>query len=130
MNAGEDFAALAEELSTDPGSASQGGDLGFVSRGDFVEAVDEAVFTLPIGQISEPIETQFGWHVIEVLEREERELSPGDYNRQQQVAYNDWLTETRTGTNIENLWTPDKAPSGSPLDILNDITPPTPQSGS
>ena len=111
LEAGEDFADLAEELSLDTTSGVQGGDLGFVPAGSFVAAVDEAVFTLPIGEISEPIETQFGWHIVEVLEREERELSPADYRQRQSQAYNDWLSSARMETNIEDLWTSDKAPA-------------------
>lgn len=110
LKAGEDFAELAQELSTDPGSASSGGDLGFVSAGTFVAAIDEAVFSLPIGQVSEPIETQFGWHVVEVLKREKRELSPSDYSRQQRQAYLDWLSGAREKVEIEDFWAAEKAP--------------------
>ena len=110
LNTGEDFADLAAELSMDPGSAAEGGDLDFVPRGRFVSAVDEAVFELPIGEISEPIETQFGWHVIEVLEREVRELSPVDYQQSQRLALNDWLDTTRAEADIQDFWTVDKAP--------------------
>ncbi|NJN96530.1 MAG: hypothetical protein HC875_21705 [Anaerolineales bacterium] len=110
LDKGDDFAVLAEELSTDTGSGAQGGDLGFVPRGRFVEVVDEAVFTLPIGEISEPIQSDFGWHVIEVLEREERELSPTDYRTAQRQAYNDWLTEARAGANVQDFWTAQKVP--------------------
>ncbi|MEW5960884.1 MAG: peptidylprolyl isomerase [Chloroflexota bacterium] len=113
LNAGEDFAELAAELSTDPGSAAQGGDLGFVTRGAFVGPVDEAVFTLPIGQVSEPVQTQFGWHVIEVLAREVRELSPLDYQQSQRLALPNWLEETRAKADIQDLWTADKAPKDS-----------------
>lgn len=129
LEAGEDFAALAEEVSTDPGSAAQGGDLGFVSPGAFVESVDEAVFSLPLGVVSEPVESQFGYHIIEVLEREERELSPADYSRSQAQAYQDWLSEATAMANIDNLWTADKAPAGSPLDLIEEQLPPA-QSGS
>lgn len=110
LEAGEDFSDLAQELSTDQGSALNGGDLGFTPRGRYVPAIDEAVFTLPIGQISEPLETQFGWHVVEVLEREERELSPLDYSQSQRQAFTDWLAEAREGAEIENFWSPDRAP--------------------
>ncbi len=106
---GEDFAELAEELTLDTGSGANGGDLDFASRGRFVPAVDDAVFTLPLGQISEPIETQFGWHVIEVLEREERELSPADYSQQQRAAFSAWLDEAREAAEIEDYWTPNLA---------------------
>jgi parvulin-like peptidyl-prolyl isomerase len=111
LEAGEDFADLAAELSQDTSSATNGGDLGFAPRGRYVAPVEEAVFTLPIGQISEPIETQFGWHVVEVLEREkERELSPADYSRSQRTAYDTWLNNALNSAEIEDLWSADKAP--------------------
>ncbi len=68
--AGEDFAALAEEYSQDPGSASLGGDLGWVSRGDMVEEFGAALFELNPGDISDPIQTEFGYHVINLREIE------------------------------------------------------------
>jgi parvulin-like peptidyl-prolyl isomerase len=110
LQAGEDFAELAEELSTDPGSGAQGGDLGFVPRGRFVVPVDEAVFTLPIGEVGEPVESDYGWHVIEVLEREERELSPSDYRINQRMAYDEWLTNAREEVTIEDSWSIEKVP--------------------
>lgn len=111
LEAGEDFADLAAELSLDTASAVDGGDLGFTPPGRFVDAFDEAVFSLPVGEISEPIQTQFGWHVIEVLEREERELSAGDYRQAQQLALSNWLEEARLDATIEDYWTVDKAPA-------------------
>lgn len=109
LEGGEDFADLAAELSLDTGSASQGGDLGFVPRGRFVEPVEEAIFNLPIGEVDK-VETQYGWHVIEVLEREERELSPADYSFMQQQAFNEWLEEARLNADIEDFWAPEKVP--------------------
>ncbi len=129
LNAGEDFADLAAELSTDAGSASNGGDLGFVSRGTFVASVDEAAFTLPIGEISDPIESDFGWHILEVLEREERELSPADYARAQQTAYDDWLQSLRSTANIQDFWTPDKAPADPNNPLTNPPPLPNPSQG-
>lgn len=111
LNAGEAFADLAAELSTDTGSAANGGELGFVSPGAFVAPVDEAVFSLPIGEVSEPVESQFGWHVVEVLKREVRELSPTEYQRSQLQAFDQWLSDVRSAATIEDFWTPDKAPS-------------------
>lgn len=110
LEAGEDFGDLAQELSLDTASGVDGGDLGFVPQGRFVEPVDEAVFNLPIGETSEPIESQFGWHVIEVLEREERELSAIDYRQTQQQAFADWLEQVRSEADIEDLWTLDSPP--------------------
>lgn len=110
LEAGEDFADLAAELSTDPASAAQGGNLGFAPAGRYVTEFEEAISSLAVGQVSEPIQTDFGWHVIEVLAREEREMSPADYAQQQRQAYQDWLSEARQAAQIEDLWTPDKAP--------------------
>jgi parvulin-like peptidyl-prolyl isomerase len=125
LKAGEDFAELAKELSKDPGSATEGGDLGFVPRGRFVGPVDEAVFSLPIGQVSDPIQTEFGWHVIEVLEREERELSPSDYSFTQRQAYSNWLSDARAAANIQDFWSIDKAPEADPSIFQTPIAPVT-----
>jgi len=69
VRAGEDFAALAREFSIDPGSKDEGGELGWMSRGQTVPAFDQAAFTLEIGQTSELVETEFGFHIIRVEER-------------------------------------------------------------
>ncbi len=65
---GEDFAKLAKQHSKDAG-AEAGGDLGYFGKGDMVKPFDEAVFALEVKKISEPVQTQFGWHVVEVLEK-------------------------------------------------------------
>ncbi|MDM8532424.1 peptidylprolyl isomerase [Anaerolineales bacterium HSG25] len=110
LEAGEDFAELAEEYSDDPGSRFNGGELGFVTSGTFVESVDKAVFELPLNEVSEPIESQFGWHIIEVLERGDRELSPSDYEQVQRDTFSEWLADLQSDANVEDFWTPDKAP--------------------
>lgn len=66
---GADFAELARSNSADPGSAARGGDLGWFSRGDMVAEFEERAFTLPVGQLSEPFKTQYGYHVLKVNER-------------------------------------------------------------
>jgi parvulin-like peptidyl-prolyl isomerase len=116
LEAGEEFADLAQELSTDTGSAANGGELGFVPRGRFVEPIDEAIFTLPISEISDPIETEFGWHIVQVLEREERELSPVDYTQQQRDAFTEWTNTARQNAIIEDFWTPEMAPESTFLE--------------
>jgi parvulin-like peptidyl-prolyl isomerase len=74
LNAGEGFAALAAELSTDSSNKDNGGDLGWFGRGMMVPAFDQAVFEGEIGLYPEPVETEFGFHVIEVLAREPRPI--------------------------------------------------------
>ena len=66
LAAGEDFAALAETYSQDPGSASTGGDLGWVSPGDMVEEFNDALFDMDVNTVSEAVETQFGIHLIQL----------------------------------------------------------------
>ncbi|HUQ98008.1 MAG TPA: peptidyl-prolyl cis-trans isomerase [Gemmatimonadaceae bacterium] len=70
LRAGADFGALAKANSGDPSSAANGGDMGFFERGQMVPEFDNAAFTMPLNQISDPIRTpQFGYHIIKVLER-------------------------------------------------------------
>jgi peptidyl-prolyl cis-trans isomerase SurA len=69
LRAGGDFASFAKRYSQDPGSAAQGGDLGFVRRGQFVKDFESAAFALSEGQISDIIETEFGLHIIQLQER-------------------------------------------------------------
>jgi peptidyl-prolyl cis-trans isomerase SurA len=66
---GENFADLAKEYSEDPGSAVRGGNLGFMSRGEFVREYEEAAFNLQPGQISDIVKSQYGYHVIRLEER-------------------------------------------------------------
>jgi peptidyl-prolyl cis-trans isomerase C len=73
---GGDFAALAKEYSQDPGSAEQGGDLGCIGRGETVPNFEEAVFGAEQGEIVGPVETDFGYHVIEVTDIQEEATQP------------------------------------------------------
>tara|TARA_B100000085_G_C18513989_1_gene500905 strand:+ start:58 stop:1299 length:1242 start_codon:yes stop_codon:yes gene_type:complete len=72
---GEDFASLAEEFSEDPGSAKQGGDLGWVGMGVFTAEFEETMLTSEIGTISEVFESEFGYHFLEVLGKRNHELT-------------------------------------------------------
>jgi peptidyl-prolyl cis-trans isomerase C len=70
LDAGEDFAAIAKELSQDPGSGANGGDLGYFGPGQMVPDFEKAAFALEVGQYTkEPVQTQFGWHVIKVEDK-------------------------------------------------------------
>jgi len=72
---GDDFAALARAHSDDKGSALKGGSLDWVGPGDLVKPFEETMEKLAIQEISEPIQTQFGWHLIQVLDREKKDNS-------------------------------------------------------
>ncbi len=76
LDQGDSFADLAKEYSQDPGSAEQGGDLGLVSPGDMVEEFDDALFSMEEGQISEPVKTQFGYHLIKLDEIKDARIPP------------------------------------------------------
>lgn len=73
IEAGKSFAELASEYSEDPGSKIKGGDLGWAGPGDFVTAFENVANSLPVGQISEPFKSPFGWHILEVLERRDHD---------------------------------------------------------
>jgi peptidyl-prolyl cis-trans isomerase C len=76
IDAGEDFAALAAEHSTDPGSAANGGSLGWFGLGRMVPEFETAVTGLEVGAVSDPVETQFGWHVIRLDDTRQTSLPP------------------------------------------------------
>lgn len=69
LKSGKNFAALAKQYSTDPGSKDKGGELGTFRRGQMVPSFDKAAFSLPIGQISQPVKSPFGYHIIQVEAR-------------------------------------------------------------
>ncbi len=71
---GEDFAAMAREYSDDPGSARAGGDLGFASRGTMVPEFEAAAMRMKPGEISKPVDTDFGYHLIQLIERRGNEF--------------------------------------------------------
>ncbi|HUQ50699.1 MAG TPA: peptidylprolyl isomerase [Gammaproteobacteria bacterium] len=66
---GDDFATVAEAVSNDTQSANQGGDLGWVSPGETVPEFEQALAELPLNELSQPIKSRFGWHLVQVLER-------------------------------------------------------------
>ena len=100
--AGESFDTLARQYSDDTGSGAQGGDLGWFGKGRMVAPFEEAAFSQEIGQISEPIKSEFGYHIIEVLEKDEnRPKDPNQIEQERQQAYQTWLNEAKTATAIE-----------------------------
>ncbi len=92
---GEDFAVLAAEFSQDTSNSGQGGDLGWFSRGAMVAAFEEAAFSQKPGEIGKPVETEFGWHIIQVIGHEDRPLTADQFEQAKQTAFNEWLAEMR-----------------------------------
>lgn len=107
LEGGADFAALAEERSTGP-SASSGGDLGYFSRDQMVPEFADVAFDLEAGEVSGPVETQFGWHVIEVLDKRSAEPSLQEVEPQirqdlAQDIVNELVTSLRDDAEIERF---------------------------
>ncbi len=109
LDNGEKFEVLARQFSED-GSASNGGDLGWVNPGDTVPLFEKAMNELKDGQISSTVRTPFGWHVIQVLERRKQDMSKEAARlkarqeirkRKSEEAYQDWVRELRDRAFVE-----------------------------
>ena len=106
---GEDFVALAKALTEDPSGKQDGGDLGYFTRDQMVPEFSEVAFKLEKGQLSGPIKTQFGWHVLKVEDKRTREPPPFDKVRGEieqfasRKAQVDFVTKLRADAKIERL---------------------------
>ena len=109
---GEEWGDLASEFSIDESNKEQGGDLGWFGQGRMVESFGEAAFSGEVGEIVGPVETDFGWHLIEILGHEDRELDPSAFGQAVSQALNAFITEIRETVEIEVLeyWV-DRVPS-------------------
>jgi len=102
---GEDFAALAQELSQDTATKDQGGDLGWFPRGQMEAAFEEAAFALQPGQLSEIIETSYGFHLILVEERDaNRPLEGTALEDAQAKAISEWFAARRASPDVVRSW--------------------------
>lgn len=114
-----DFGELAKKYSED-GSAPNGGELGWMSPGDLVPEFEQAMNRLQIGEVSNPVKTEFGWHLIQVLERREGQLTiekqrqfakAAIRERKFEQAYQEWMRELRDNATIKILNVEDAASS-------------------
>jgi peptidyl-prolyl cis-trans isomerase D len=96
----EDFAEVAREESKDTGSGANGGDLGWFGKGAMVAEFDEAAFSQEIGEIGKPVKSEFGYHIIQVIARQELPLTDSQYEQKKETAFTDWLTATRESAEI------------------------------
>ncbi|GAA0346464.1 peptidylprolyl isomerase PrsA [Bacillus carboniphilus] len=113
LKAGEDFAELAKEYSTDPGSAQSGGELGYFGKGEMVEAFEEVAFSIEINTISDPVKTEHGYHIIEVTEKKEAKEANFDenkevieetlFNQKMDSQYTTWVEELKSEYEIETF---------------------------
>ena len=104
LRQGEDFATLASTYSKDPGSASNGGDLGWVSEGDMVPSFEAMMKKTSVNDYSVPFQTQFGWHIVKVDEKRQKDVSDVYrknmarevlYQRMAPQALDDWMQDLR-----------------------------------
>ena len=100
---GEEFATLAKEHSDDPGSASRGGELGWANPGDMVPAFENEMNRLQPGELSQPFRSQFGWHIVEVLDRRKQDVTDEIKRRQAQQVLRQRKIEQNTESWILRL---------------------------
>jgi len=92
LNKGEDFAKVALEVSTDTGSAASGGDLGWFGKGAMVAECEQAAFALKPGEISQPVKSQFGYHIIQVIDHAVNTLDATALENARTQKFSDWIT--------------------------------------
>jgi foldase protein PrsA len=112
LSDGGDFAALAKEYSTDEGSKEAGGELGYFSKGTMVTEFENVAFALPLNQISDPVKTDYGYHIIKVEAKKEAKEANYDENKDviketlfdQKIdsEYTTWLEKKKKDYDIEN----------------------------
>ncbi len=109
LEAGESFADLARSISTDTGSGAQGGELGWSPITNYVKPFADAVRDAEIGAIVGPVQSEFGYHIVQVRAREEREAEEGELDSAKDRVFENWLEEQRTAQadsiQIFNIWT-------------------------
>jgi peptidyl-prolyl cis-trans isomerase SurA len=114
-----DFAELAKKYSED-GSAANGGDLGWMSPGDLVPEFEQAMNRLQIGEVSNPVKSEFGWHLIQVMDRREGQLTVEKQRqfaraaireRKFEQAYQEWMRELRDNATVKILNVEDETKS-------------------
>lgn len=105
---GEDFAALAKKYSNDPGSAKKGGDLGYFATGNMVETFEKAAFKLKVGEVSDVVKTQYGFHIIKLTDSrlrkfpgEEKDIEKAALAEKQEKTYRKWFFDIKSKAKIE-----------------------------
>ena len=115
LKKGEDFAKVAGEVTEDPSGKANGGDLGYFTKDQMVPEFAEAAFKLDAGQISDPVKTQFGWHVIKVEDKRNKQppkfedVKPQIENFVTRKAQAELVTKLRADAKIERMDKPAKA---------------------
>jgi peptidyl-prolyl cis-trans isomerase C len=119
---GEDFATLAKELTEDPAGRQDGGDLGYFTKDQMVPEFSAVAFKLDKGKMSDPVKTQFGWHVLKVEDKRKRQPPEFDKVKTQLESYVvrkaqvDLVTQLRGAAKIERLDKPADKPAEKPAE--------------
>lgn len=103
LSAGEDFSVIAAEVSIDTSNSNSGGDLGWFTKGQMVAEFEDAAFALEIGQISEPVATSFGYHIIQVLGHEPRELTDDQLNTFKSMTYSKFIEDAKAEMTVKKF---------------------------
>jgi peptidyl-prolyl cis-trans isomerase D len=103
---GEDWTKLCSEYSTDSGSKDTGGDLNWFGKGMMIQEFEDAAFGLKVGETSKPIQTQYGFHIIQALGHETRKLSDREFEQLQEEKFTEWLSSIRDNAEItiDDTW--------------------------
>lgn len=125
LNAGEDFAALALIHSDDPGSNTNGGFYDWAPSSNYVEGFREATEDTPLGQFTEPVYSQFGYHIIQVLDRELRDVPESTLEQRRNEQFALWLDGETTLARVERRedWSEFIPTDPTYNDLLDDILP-------
>ena len=118
---GEDFDELAMQFSDDESNANIGGDLGWIARGQMVNSFEQVIFEAEKGVLAELVATQFGLHIVKIVERQVRSLPSSIVEQRRILAFNEWLLGMRSTTNIDVLdWWEPYAPTNPTLQDMYD----------
>ncbi len=101
LKKGENFIPLAAELSKDTSNKDQGGDLGWFGKGKMMADFETVAYQLPVGETSEPVQTTFGFHIIQVLGHEEKSLDEQGFTDLKNKFFTDWLTKQKETVTIQ-----------------------------
>ncbi|MEE3228492.1 MAG: peptidylprolyl isomerase [Chloroflexota bacterium] len=117
----EDFDELAMQFSDDESNANIGGDLGWIARGQMVNSFEQVIFEAEKGVAGELVATQFGLHIVKIVERQVRSLPSSIVEQRRILAFNEWLLGMRSTTNIDILdWWEPYAPTNPTLQDMYD----------
>ncbi len=114
---GEDFTALAAEVSADPGARGNGGNLGFLTADQMPEPFAEAVFAAAVGDLIGPVQTEYGFHVIQVLDSRVQVLTPDQYDEIKAVHFQNWLRRQVNAVAVDEIWRLAYPADPAPADI-------------